>query len=123
MHPVVIQTHVHSQLFLALVLAQQFVHVFLAIVDLDVLHGVCPEVFEKHFIVALHEILTVEKQALHKSSVDEDLSVRVQLYARQLADESVEHASFEENKCICIVKQSVALIVEFHFSGGDSHFI
>ena len=89
-----LQPDVHHQLLVAHVAAYHFAQAPRLVVHLHGLHGVGGQVVEHDGAVAPEEVLAVEQQALHVAPVDEDASVVLQLHARQLADEGVEHGAF-----------------------------
>ena len=63
------------------------------VIDLYVFHHVGRQVVEHDFMVLGEEVLTIEQQTLHILAVDIDASVVLELHARHLSDETVEHAS------------------------------
>ena len=94
----------------------------LAFIDFDILDSVGGNVFKHEVVVAIEEILAVEKQRLDKFTIDLDLSVVVELDTGQLSDETVEHRTLGKLKSIGIIDNSVAFVVEFDFGRNHGHF-
>ena len=93
------------------------------VVDLHFLHSVGRQVVEHHGVVASEELLAVEQQALHELAIVVDLSVLLQLHARHLLDEGIEHRAFCQLEGIGIVDQRVATIVEHHLRSRHLHLL
>ena len=89
----------------------------LTLIDLHVLDGVGRDVFEHEVVVAVKELLAVEQQRLHKLAVDLDLAVAVELHARQLRYQHIQHRPFGKLEGVGVVHDRVALVVEFDFGG------
>lgn len=60
-------------------------------VDLDLVHRVGGQVFERHLGAAREEVLAVHEQAVHPAAVHRDDPVFFQFHAGQHRDEFVEH--------------------------------
>ena len=83
--------------------AQPFVLVGLLVVDGDVLHGVGGQVFKHQLAVVTEELLAVEQQVVDELAVVVNATVALQLHARQLADEGVEHRPLGQDEGIGII--------------------
>ena len=110
-----LQIHVHDIGFVAKFLVQTLPEQARLVIDLNVFHHVGRQVIEHNLAVA------VEQQALHIFAVDVDASVVLELHARHLTDESVEHAALRQLESIGIIHQRVALVIELDLCGPHLH--
>ena len=113
-----LQDNIHSVFLLALVLDAEVLVLFrLLVIDLDVLHGEVRQILQHHLVLALEEILAVERQVVYLPSVDEYLTVLLQLHARQLLDEAVQHRAFWHVESVGIIDQRITLPYHLNPSG------
>ena len=104
------ELHVHGQglcahLFLGV--AQRPVAVVHPFVDLDLVHRVGRQIFERHLGAAREEVLAVHEQALHPAAVHRDDPVFFQLHAGQHGDELVKHRALGQLERVGVVNERV----------------
>ena len=117
------QRHVHRVFTLFDITSQQTALVGLCFEHLDFLDRVVGQVVEHDTVASTEEVLAVEREVVNLAPVDEDLSVALQLHARQLLDESVEHRTFRHIERIGIIHHRVAAIGNLHLGGSHSHLV
>ena len=83
-------------------------------IDLHIVDHIRRQVFKHHISVLVKEILSVQQQAFHETSVHIDLSVVSQFDARQLLDKRIEHRAFGHLKRIGVEHHGVFLRIELH---------
>ena len=120
---VLLQLYVHHQHLVANVFSHQFAQSSHFVVNPDVLHHIGGEVFEHDGAVFLEEILAVKQQTFHLFAVDEDASVILQLRARQLADERIQHRTFLQLESISVVDDRIAAKIKLHLRGLDDRLV
>ena len=116
-----LQLHVHDVVLLRCFLALPFTLFRRLVVDLHILHRVVRQVVEHHLVVALEKVLAVERQVVHLLAVDVDVAVVLQLGARHLAHQSVEHGTLGQVERCGVVDHRIAAIGNFYFRARDDH--
>ena len=119
-----LQFHVHHVAVVAHhVLAEELALVAPLVVDFDGLHRVGRQVVEHNGVVATEEVLAVEQQRIDVLAVVVDATALLQLHARQLAHQRVEHRPFSQLEGVGIEDERVAFIIELHLRGHDHHLL
>ena len=118
-----LELHVHHKLLLLHIDAQPFALLGRLLIHLHVLYHIVGQVVEHHPVVALEEVLAIECEVINLASVDEYLSVVLQLHAWQLLDECIEHTPLGHIEGIGIECYCVASIYDFHLCSLYHHFI
>ncbi len=124
--PVVVlafQLHVHRQVALLIAVVAPLLLGGLPLVDLDVLDGICGDVLEHQVVLAVKKLLAVQQQRFDKLAVHLYLSRLVQLHARQLGYQRVEHRAFGQLEGVGVEHHRVALVIELYLRGGHRHLV
>ena len=82
-------------------------------------YTVCRKILKRQFRTSVEKILSVDKKAFYRDSVDTYLSVGVNARSGKHGYQRVEHATFSETEGIRVINQSVALVHHFYFCRCD----
>ena len=118
-----LQLHVHHVVLLLHVVTNQLALLGALVEDLQLLHGVVGQVVEHDLILALEEVLAVQRQVVHLLAVDVDVAVFLQFCTRHLTDESVEHRAFGQVEGRGVVDQRVTAIGQLDLRARDDHAV
>ena len=118
------QLHVHHVVLLLQVTSCQLAQVRALVEHLNLLHRVIWQVFQHHLVLALEEILAVERQVVHLAPVDGYLArLGVQLHSVHLLQQSVEHRAVGYVEGVGVVHQCVATVGYPYLCCRYHHFV
>ena len=81
------------------------------------------QIVEHNLVVALEEVLAVEREVVYLLTVDIDVAIALDLGSRQLAHKGVEHRAVGHVEGAGIIHECVATIGELHFGARNHHSI
>ena len=113
------EVHIHHEVFLLHLTPEPLALLGRLAIHLHVLHGIHRQVLEHHLVLALEEILAVEREEVYLLTIDQDGAVVFQLHARHLPHEGVEHRSVGQLEGRRVVDDGVVLVG--HLDAGAFH--
>ena len=118
-----LQLHVHHVVFLLNLCAYQSTLLGRLVVYLQVLYRVVRQIVEHNLVVALEEVLAVEREVVNLLAIHIDVAIALYLSSRQLAHKGVEHRAVGHVEGAGIIHECVATIGELHLGARHHHSI
>ena len=118
-----LQLHVHNVVFLLHFLAYKSAFLCRLVVYLKVLYRVVRQIVEHNLVVALEEVLAVERKVVYLLAIYIDVAIALDLSSRQLAHEGVEHRTVGYVEGTGIIHECVATIGELNLGARNHHSV
>ena len=118
-----LKVDVHHQLLVVHVAVEKLAQTPGLVVNLHRVYRVSGKILKHDCVVALEEVLAVEKKTLHKAAVHIYAAVGFQLHTGQLFHQGVEHGAFSQLESVGIIDKRVALVVELHLRGCNHNLV
>ncbi len=116
-----LEVHVHHVFLPVDVLAHVTALVRHAVIHLDIADRIIRQVVEHHLVVALEEVLAVEHQIVHGTSVDLDDPIGTHLHTRHLTYQGIEHTAVGQLEGRGVKHNRIAAVGHLHTCGPYRH--
>ena len=92
-------------------------------VNLQFLYYKIRQILQNNLVVTLEKIVAVESYIVKSFAIDIDISIRFHLSPGQLAHKSIEHCSFGDIECLCIVNNGISPICHLKARCPDNNLV